>query len=304
MKEERYGDEYSAFAWYCEYLLAEPGERKHFLDDKNASDFHRFLGGDDFSILKKYVWNKYRLAASDDEIKQASGMVPLRLSPEINQDQLLHWGAFIALKNPRREEWEKTSRILEFLGLKPGNSVADVGCGPGYYTHKFSDIVGEDGLVYAVDTDGEMLDYVAGSASRHGVRNIRPVRARLNDTKLPPDCADVVFLCSLYHGVYVNSLESVRDEFIASIKKALRKGGRLVIVDNDILTDDQVPYVGRRIDKQLVIHQLVHYGFRLVDTAQFIPQRYVLVFQVDGEGHRVVGEVVEPFGPGVQHPGP
>jgi predicted methyltransferase len=177
-------------------------------------------------------------------------------------------------------KWEKTSQVLEFLSLKPGSSVADVGCGPGYYTHKFSDVVGEDGLVYAVDTDTEELDYVGGSASRHGVRNIRPVRASLNDTKLPRDCADVVFLCSLYHGVYVSSLESVRDEFIASIKKALRKGGRLVIVDNDILPDDQVPYIGRRIDRRLIIRQLEHYGFRLVDSAQFVPQRYVLVFRI------------------------
>jgi predicted methyltransferase len=280
IKKERYGDEYSAFAWYCEYLLAEPEERKHFLDDKYVADYHRFLGGDDLSILKKYVWNKYRLALSDDEIKEGSGIVPPRLSSEINQDQLLHWSTFIALKNPRREEWEKTSQILEFLRLKPGSSVADVGCGPGYYTHKFSDKVGEDGLVYAVDTDTEQLDYVAGSASRHGVRNIRPVRAHLNDTKLPPDCADVVFLCSLYNGLYVSSLESVRDEFIASIKKALRKGGRLVIVDNDILPEDQVPYIGPRIDRRLIIQQLEHYGFRLVDTAQFVPQRYVLVFRL------------------------
>ena len=150
----------------------------------------------------------------------------------------------------------------------------------GYYTFKFSELVGERGRVYAVETEPQMLDYIASTASKHGLSNIESIKCRLNDTKLPPASVDTIFLCSVYHAVYVTSMEYVKDQFIASIKRALKRDGRLVIVDNEIMRDDRLPYFGPRIDRRLIIRQLEHYGFRLVDTAQFVPQRYVLVFRL------------------------
>jgi predicted methyltransferase len=85
----------------------------------------------------------------------------------------------------------------------------------------------------------------------------------------------------MYHAVYIASLESVKDEFIASLKRALKKGGRLVIVDNAITPPSVVAYFGSAIARELVIAQLEYYGFHLVDSKQFVPQRYVLVFQQD-----------------------
>src|SRR4029079_4007027 len=111
-----------------------------------------------------------------------------------------------------------------------------------YYTYKFSGLVGEGGRVFALDIGQDMLDYVGASAKRHGLKNITTIKSRLNDTMLPPDSTDVVFLCSLYHSAYVTSMEYVKDQFIESIKKALRKGGRLVIADNEILREAQHPY--------------------------------------------------------------
>ena len=90
---------------------------------------------------------------------------------------------------------------------------------------------------------------------------------------------DTVFMCSMYHAVYIANLEYVKDAFIASIKKALRPGGRLVIVDNDINAKGAPAYFGPGIAKELIIAQLKFYGFRLEAYRQFVPQRYVLVFR-------------------------
>jgi predicted methyltransferase len=281
LPRERFGDEYSAFLWYCDYLLASPEQRKRLLSDRFDAEYFRFLGGESFTILKKYVYYKYYLDAADADVEKGPGANIRPKEPDITQDQMIDWGEFIAFNNPRRETWERTSELLKFLNLRPGTSVADVGCGPGYYTYKFSELVGNRGRVFAVDTNDEILNFVNSIASRHGLTNVTPIKSRLNDTQLPSDSVDMVFLCSLYHSVYITSMEYVKDQFIESIKRALKKGGRLVIADNDVLRDDQVPYYGPRIDRRLTIAQLKHYGFRLVDTAQFIPQRYVLVFQVD-----------------------
>ncbi|MCX7825399.1 MAG: methyltransferase type 11, partial [Verrucomicrobiae bacterium] len=67
---------------------------------------------------------------------------------------------------------------------------------------------------------------------------------------------------------------------MSSLKRSLRPGARLVIADNAILDDAANPYYGPRIAPELIISQLKYYGFRLVDRAQFIPQRYILVFEL------------------------
>ena len=91
----------------------------------------------------------------------------------------------------------------------------------------------------------------------------------------------MAFLCSLYHASYVNSLEYVRDGFVGSLRTAIKPGGKLVVVDNMPLSDKAGGYYGPRIAKEMLIAQLTHCGFKFSSYAQFVPQRYVLVFTVE-----------------------
>ena len=105
----------------------------------------------------------------------------------------------------------------------------------------------------------------------------------MNDACLPENSVDAVFMCSMYHAVYITDIEFVKDEFISSLHKALKKNGRLIIADNNI-TENGVPsYYGPGISPKLIIAQLKYYGFKLVNSLFLIPQRFVLVFEKDGE---------------------
>src|SRR5712691_12441056 len=84
-----------------------------------------------------------------------------------------------------RDEWQKPEQVVEALAIKPGDRVADLGSGGGYFTFRFSRAVGPTGKVYAVDVDSEMLDYVAGRAKEDGSLNIQTVAARYDDPLLP-----------------------------------------------------------------------------------------------------------------------
>jgi hypothetical protein len=86
-------------------------------------------------------------------------------------------------------------------------------------------------------------------------------------------------MCSLYHIIYTTLTEEVKDRFVNSLKTALKPDGRLVIVDNAVVTQGTLPYHGPHIAKELIIGQLYYYGFDLAEQYQFIPQRYVLVFK-------------------------
>jgi SAM-dependent methyltransferase len=288
---ERFGDEYLAWQWFCEYLRASPEQQQHLLADRFMRSYVERLAADDFSILKTYLRYKYYFDAvlDDDDVARAGpGAKKLSLrdlelpeSAPVTQDQLNQWGEFIAFSSPYRENWERTGKVIQFLNIRPGTRIADLGCGSGYYTFKFAELTGIDGMVYATDTVQTMLDYVREVAEKNGMRNIRTILARDNDTALPPDSVDLVYICSVYHAIYMGSLEYVKDGFIDSLKRSLRKGARLVIADNAVLADAENPYYGPRIAPELIISQLKQYGFRLVDRARFIPQRYILVFQVE-----------------------
>lgn len=260
---ERIGDEYTAFVWFCDYLKAGEKERAEKTEDPLAKEYFDYLAGEDFALLKQYVRSKYELR---DE-----GEAPLANLMQISE--------YVAFNNPSRDRWEKTGQMLDFIGIKPGEAIADVGCGSGYFTYQFAKSAGPDGKVWATEINKGALHYVEAMRDRYKL-NIIPAVAALNDAKLPFDTFDKIFMCSMYHAVYVASIEYVKDAFIASIKNALKSDGKLYIVDNEAETAGGAPdYYGSGIDRRLVISQLTFYGFRLVAEAQFIPQRYILVFE-------------------------
>lgn len=233
------------------------------LSDDLDKMFFELLGSDDFSILKKYLVTKYELDECSEEF----------ILPNVTQIS-----EYITFNNPNRNAWEHTEDMLEYINLQHGEAVADVGCGSGFFTYRFAKAVGEEGIIYATEINKDALCFVEEIRDRLGL-TIKTVVSALNDICLPPDSVDTIFMCSMYHAVYVASIEYVKDAFISSIKKALRKGGRLIIVDNDITTN-ATPYFGSAICRELVIAQLRYYGFELYDSINFIPQRYILSFKV------------------------
>jgi hypothetical protein len=89
-------------------------------------------------------------------------------------------------------------------------------------------------------------------------------------------------MCSLYHIIYGVSSEPQRSALITSIKKGLKPGGKFVIVDNGPVADNQLPYHGPYITREMIIFQLAYYGFELESYEQIIPQRYMLTFKWNG----------------------
>ena len=333
VEKERVGDEHSAFAWFCEYLLADEAGQKAMLAEGYNAEYFEILGADDFKMLKLYVQDRYGLQADELETIRKSGfdqikkrffptdedqgiasvkpegdkgpadaadappapagdethpdfVKPARESREerkkptdLTEEQIVFLRDFILFNNPHREQWEKSSLMLAALDLKPGESVADIGCGPGYFCYQFADKVGTNGHVYAVDTNRKHLEYIEGVVRKRGLANIQTVESRFDNCCLQKDSADVIFLCSLYTVIYTASIEKVKDDFVESVRNALRKNGRLVIADNAVVEGDVQPYHGPYMAPELIIAQMKHYGFDLVRKEQFIPQRYMLVFQ-------------------------
>jgi ubiquinone/menaquinone biosynthesis C-methylase UbiE len=115
-------------------------------------------------------------------------------------------------------------RVGKF-GIKDGMTVVDYGCGPGRYTVRFAEMVGENGIVYAVDIHELAIEAVKKKIRRGDLRNIEPILAQGYDSTLPDAIADAVFAIDMFFIIKKPT------EFLTELKRIMKSDGTLVIDD-------------------------------------------------------------------------
>ena len=172
--------------------------------------------------------------------------------------------------NPERDAWQKPEEILDALHLKHTSIVADIGAGTGYFSVRIAKRVPE-GKIFAVDVEADMVRYLGERAHREHLTNLVPVRASANAANLP-EPVDVILVVDTYHHI------GNRTQYFAKLKSSLRPAGHLAIVDfkADSPTGPPPQY---RISPEGVTEELGTAGYTLLESFQFLPRQYYLVFQ-------------------------
>jgi len=174
-----------------------------------------------------------------------------------------------------REQEENSSRVVEALGLKPGQVVCDMGCGNGYYALRFAPLVGEKGRILGVDIQPEMLALLEKRAAKAEIENITPILGTVVDPKLPASAVDLVFMVDVYHEF------SHPEPMLAAIRASLKPKGRVVLVEFRA-EDPEVPIKKRhKMTKEQVVRELHANGFRLVKSFDELPWQHMLFFERD-----------------------
>lgn len=124
-----------------------------------------------------------------------------------------------------RDRWQRPWDVLRALNLRPGNTVADLGSGAGYFALKLSPVVGKQGQVLAVDLRRLSLFFLWSRALLRSEHNIHVIVGDESDPRLPTDGMDAVLICNTYHELGNPGL------ILHRVFQSLRPGGRLVIVD-------------------------------------------------------------------------
>ena len=124
-----------------------------------------------------------------------------------------------------REVYDNRQAIIEAIGIKNGMSVADIGTGTGLFVPLLLEKAGSEGHLFAVDIVPDFLARVSEQATKNGWKNLTPVLCSERSVDLPPNSIDVAFICDVYH-----HFEYPFDS-LASLRKALRSKGQLILVD-------------------------------------------------------------------------
>ena len=125
--------------------------------------------------------------------------------------------------DPARDAWQMPSRVIESLALKPGMKVADIGAGTGYFSMRLAKVPA--GItVFAVDVEPAMIDHLKKRAVTEKVGNVTTVLAGAASPNLP-EPVDVVLVVDTYHHL------PNRPAYFRDLRKSLRPGGRVAIID-------------------------------------------------------------------------
>ena len=92
-------------------------------------------------------------------------------------------------------------KLLNAAGLKPGQKVLEVGCGPGFFTIPAAKIVGEKGKVYALDVNPVAVETVRRKIMENNLKNVKIMLADASETGLPDESIDVAFLFGVIHAL-------------------------------------------------------------------------------------------------------
>jgi predicted methyltransferase len=172
-----------------------------------------------------------------------------------------------------REATQMPEHVLDVLGVHEGQTVADVGCGSGYFTVRLARRVGARGRVYATDLQPEMLALLKSKTDAARISNVVPIVATEDDAKLPKRSLDLVLLVDVYHELPKPALT------LAQIRESLADGGRLALVE--YRAED--PKVAIKAEHKMTLAQLrkelTANGWQFLGSDESLPEQRIVTFR-------------------------
>ena len=177
-----------------------------------------------------------------------------------------------ALEDPKRDAYQKPHEVLTALNIKPGEVIADIGAGSGYFTFRLSHHVGDKGKIYAVDVSSDMVRHVNRRIRATKATNVVTVLADPDDPLLPDRSVNRFFICDVWHHV------ENQTKYLSLMKKMLKPGGEVVMIDFHKKELPFGPPMQMKIAREDLIKQMESNGFKLSKEHTFLPHQYFLVF--------------------------
>lgn len=197
----------------------------------------------------------------------------------------------------KRDEWQRPAEVMDALGVKPGHRVADIGSGFGYFTFRLAARVGAEGKVYAVDIDQEAINKVRQRKEREKLEQVEPILGESDNPHLP-NGLDAILVVDTYHEF------RDYDRIMQAVFRALKPGGRLVIIDGEAPSGRPRTEYHRlhSIPAELVRAEVTRHGFVFKESRpgfydpEYGKKMYFLIFEspVPNSSPRTPGQLGAP----------
>jgi len=212
--------------------------------------------------------NVVLILADDLSLAQATHPISGRPIAPVMGHQGAPW-----LERPEREAEEAPTKAITALQLRPGQTIADIGAGSGYYTMLLSAAVGPRGRVYATDIQPEMLALIRQKVEKRRLSNVELLLGTTTESRLPDGAIDVALMVDVYHEL------AQPQAFLQSLKRAFKPDGRLVLIE---FRKESASVPIREAHKMSVREarlELEAEGYRFERVIDVLPWQHILVFR-------------------------
>ncbi|MDR3541976.1 MAG: methyltransferase domain-containing protein [Desulfosporosinus sp.] len=180
-----------------------------------------------------------------------------------------------ANKNKLDDQWRRQNLppipTLEMLGLVSEDTMADLGCGIGYFTIPAAEIVKSSNKVFALDTSNEMLAEVEKRAVLADISNVVLVKTEEYNLILPDESVSFALMVNVLHEI------ENKEQFLQEAHRLLKFAGKIAVVDWEKKQTEVGPPIDHRISLNEVKNMLEVTGYELIKDMQLAEVFYGLV---------------------------
>lgn len=184
------------------------------------------------------------------------------------------------LERPEREAFQKPQQVLAALAFRPGERVADIGAGSGYFTIPAARAVGPSGIVWALDIRQPMLDYIARRIESEKLANVKLKLVTPTDPQLPPASVDTILMVDVYHYIHY---EKRGADYAQKLRPPLAPGGRVVIIDYTPKPFSERPWGPpevQQMSRKTLDGYMAAGGFKPLKEHSFLPEQYFVEYRL------------------------
>jgi ubiquinone/menaquinone biosynthesis C-methylase UbiE len=174
----------------------------------------------------------------------------------------------------------KPDQILETLELRPGQTVADIGAGGGYFSLRFAEAVERTGKVYAIDTNSKFLEFIQDHAQEKGLANLETVLATEEILALPEGSLDLIFMRNICHHL------QNRAKYFRELRRLLTPHGRIAIIEYSHPRRFSLRGIfGHYVPKETLLKEMSESGYTSQKTLEFLPEQSFMIFSAERKGN-------------------
>jgi len=169
----------------------------------------------------------------------------------------------------------KPDEVSKALGLQPGQNIADIGVGGGYFSLRFSEAVGDGGVVYAIDTDQGFLELLLMNAEGKGFKNIKTVPAPQIKSLVPDKSLDLIFLRNVFHHI------ENRAQYFERLSSKLKAEGKIAIIEYKSTGRFNFHKLFRHyVPQEEIIEEMDETGYTVHKSYDFLPEQSFTIFSL------------------------
>jgi ubiquinone/menaquinone biosynthesis C-methylase UbiE len=177
--------------------------------------------------------------------------------------------------NKKAKKWKsRPDQVVEVLSLQSGQNIADLGSGGGYFSMRFSNKVGTQGKIYALDTNADFLNFIEENVKEQAIQNIKTAHIKNDKIEVPLKSIDLFFVRSVYHHL------SNRPTYFKKLGKFLKDDGRIAIIEytkKGFFSFHKL--FGHNVPKEIIIKEMTEAGYHIDTSFDFLPYQSFTIFK-------------------------